>query len=162
MTNYWEKKTVNERQSFRWFWVSFLQISGFSIRRWRSYALMLKRFSIPAWSQASLLCPLRVLPESCRTPASAQSKRNFFFDICYLQSSLLWSLATLLLLLWLELAILIYLRSFGDFVVVRIPFAEKFNMRRDLGIYSILYPSTGAVQVRLDCISSWSLLTRAC
>ena len=56
--------------------------------------------------------------------------------------------------------------SFGDFVAVRIPDAEvrwKFDLRRDLGIYLgdaddtkrgflILNPSTGAVQVRLDCI----------
>ena len=56
--------------------------------------------------------------------------------------------------------------AFGDFVAVRIPDAEvkwKFDLRRDLGIYLgdaddtkrgflILNPSTGAVQVRLDCI----------
>ena len=56
--------------------------------------------------------------------------------------------------------------SFGDFVAARIPDAEKkwkFDLRRDLGIYLgdaddtkrgslILIPSTGSVQVRLDCI----------
>ena len=56
--------------------------------------------------------------------------------------------------------------SFGDFVAVRIPDAEKkwkFDLRGDLGIYLgdaddtkrgslILNPSTGSVQVRLDCI----------
>ena len=56
--------------------------------------------------------------------------------------------------------------SFGDFVAVRIPNAEfrwKFDLRRDFGVYIgdaddtkrgylTLNLSSGAVQVRLDCV----------
>lgn len=59
-----------------------------------------------------------------------------------------------------------FLYSFGDFVAVTIPDSNvrwKFDIRRDLGIYLgdadgtkrgslILNPSTGSIQVRLDCI----------
>jgi hypothetical protein len=59
-----------------------------------------------------------------------------------------------------------FLFAFGDFVAVTIPDVKsnwKFDMRRDLGIYLgdadgtkrgclILNPSSGAVQIRLDCI----------
>ena len=59
-----------------------------------------------------------------------------------------------------------FLFSFGDFVAVTIPPSQtkwKFDMKRDLGIYLgdaddtkrgvlILNPTTGAIDVRLDCI----------
>ena len=61
-----------------------------------------------------------------------------------------------------------FLFSFGDFVAFRIPDARKrwkFDLRRDLGIYLgdaddtmrgsltvYIYPPTGSVQVRLDCM----------